>query len=169
MLGDPGHAAKVARLAVALAVALDWPAHLQAQLHRAATLHDVGKRPLLPALLRRRAPLTPAQRRTSAASPDRRGDGRRRARPGGVRVDPPPPRALGRRRASDGLRADAIPRGRPAARDRDAYDAMRSPRPYRDALTGGGRTRGGRPRGRHAVPPDAGVLLRHALGWLAGA
>ena len=170
MLGDPGHAAKVARLAVALAVALDWPAHLQAQLHRAATLHDVGKRPLLPALLRRRARLTPAQRAHVGQHP-RIGE----AMAAGALA----PEACGWIRHHherwdggghpDGLRADAIPAGAQLLAIADAYDAMRSPRPYRDALTEEAALaevdRGAGTQFR----PDAGVLLRHALGWLAGA
>ena len=45
--GDPPRA-EVARVAVALAVALDWPAPLQAELHRAALVRDAGKLLLLP-------------------------------------------------------------------------------------------------------------------------
>jgi hypothetical protein len=60
-VGDGGHAAEVARVAVAMAVTLDWPAHRQAELHRAATLHDVGKLPLLHDVLVRPSALTPSE------------------------------------------------------------------------------------------------------------
>jgi response regulator RpfG family c-di-GMP phosphodiesterase len=39
---DPGHARRVADLAVALAAGADWPPTRQARLHQAALLHDLG-------------------------------------------------------------------------------------------------------------------------------
>ena len=169
MLGDSGHAAKVARLAVALAVALDWPAHLQAQLHRAASLHDVGKRPLLPEVLQRRAPLTDAQRAHVHQHP-RIG--------GAMAAEELAPQACGWIRHHhecwdgggypDALREDAIPEGAQLLAISDAYDAMTSERPHRAALTGEEALaeidRGAGSQFR----PDAGVLLRRALAWLAG-
>jgi HD-GYP domain-containing protein (c-di-GMP phosphodiesterase class II) len=170
LLGDRGHAAKVARMAVALAVALDWPAHLQAQLHRAALLHDVGKRPLLPGLLERRAPLTPAQRAhiqqhprigAAMAAEDLAAQPCDWIRHHHERWD-----GAG---YPDGLRAEASPEGAQLLAIADAYEAMRGPRPYRDALAEDAALAEIDAGAGTQFRPDAGDLVRRALDWLAGA
>ena len=169
MLGDRGHAAKVARLAVALAVALDWPAHLQAQLHRAATLHDVGKRPLLPGCSSAAPRSPPPSGRTSASI---RGSARRW---------PPSelaPQACGWIRHHherwdgggypDCAPADAIPEGAQLLAISDAYDAMRERPATAPRYRGGGARGGRRAAAGSQFRPDAGVLLRRALAGSPG-
>jgi HD-GYP domain-containing protein (c-di-GMP phosphodiesterase class II) len=159
----------VARVAVALAVELDWPAHRQAALHQAARLHDVGKVALLPGVLAHPDTLTNAQLDHIRQHP------RIGAEMAAPALDPEPVSWIRHHHERwdgmgypDGLAADAIPEGAQLLALADAYAAMTTDRPYRLAMPPNlAMAEVERCAGSH-FRPDAGPLLRAALSWLDG-
>jgi HD-GYP domain-containing protein (c-di-GMP phosphodiesterase class II) len=132
-----GHGARVAALAEPVARLLGWDAERLATLRFGAPLHDIGKISLRPELLRKAGPLTIEERVEIETHPSA----------GAALVAPLSyarqalPYVLFHHEHWDGsgypsgLRGDAIPiEGRLLA-VADAFDAMTSPRPYREALT----------------------------------
>ena len=132
-----GHAGRVSALAVAVARRLGWDRQTTADVHAAALLHDVGKLSLAAELLAKPGPLTPQERREVQLHPA-----------AGARLLGAVPQArrllpyvLYHHERWDGR---GYPTRVPAASTpvearlvalADAYDAMTSDRPYRDALT----------------------------------
>jgi HD-GYP domain-containing protein (c-di-GMP phosphodiesterase class II) len=167
--GGRRHAADVARVAVALAVQLDWPAHRQAELHRAARLHDVGKVALLPDVLQHPDALSAVQLDHIRQHP------RIGAEMAAPALDPEPVSWIRHHHERwdgsgypDALAGDAIPEGAQLLAIGDAFAAMTTDRPYRLAMPADlALAEVERCAGTH-FRPDAGTLLRAALSWLAG-
>ena len=165
--GDPPRA-DVARVAVALAVALDWPAPLQAELHRAALVRDAGKLLLLPAAADAAVPaarlaLHPrigAALAAAALSPEVCAWIRRHhdAWEGGA--------ADGTGAGGAGGAAEPVADGAQLIALAEAYVALTTDGRARAAMPAGAALaeidRGAGTRFR----PDAGELLRRALRWL---
>ena len=99
--GTEGHSERVSRLAEKLALSCGWSSDRAIRLAQAALLHDVGKLGIDEDVLRKPGPLTRVGARADT-EPSRHGrrDRRQGTRRGAARLDPPPPRALGRRRLS---------------------------------------------------------------------
>ena len=117
--GTEGHSERVSRLSEKLALSCGWHADLAIRLAQAALLHDVGKLGIGEAVLRKPGPLSEGRAR---ADPQPSGHGRRDrrqgARRGAARLDPPPSRALGRRRLPERRRRRGDPGRSSAARSR---------------------------------------------------
>jgi HD-GYP domain-containing protein (c-di-GMP phosphodiesterase class II) len=132
-----GHGARVAALAEPVARLLGWSPDRIAVLRNAAPMHDVGKVVVRPEVLLKRGPLSPEERDEMRAHP----------RAGASLVLPLPnsqhviPYVLLHHERWDGdgypcgLRGRCIPIEARLLAVADAFDAMTSRRPYRDART----------------------------------
>ena len=130
------HECSVAELAELVGRELGLPESLQGDLRLAGLLHDVGTIAVAGAVLSKPGPLDEDEWVHAARAPEHRrrhGRAHPRARTHAAR-DPPPPRALRRRRATPtGSRASPSRWPRACWRPSDAYTAMTEIRPYRDA------------------------------------
>lgn len=132
----PGHSARVERYAVAIATRIGWDEERLAPLRLGASLHDVGKVSVRPEVLRKPSSLTPAELAEVRAHPV---EGMWLL--GGMRslVDVFP-YVLFHHERWDGegyptrRAADDIPLGGRILAVADAFDAMLSNRPYREAF-----------------------------------
>jgi HD-GYP domain-containing protein (c-di-GMP phosphodiesterase class II) len=132
-----GHGDRVAALAEAVAIRLDWDAARLETLRYAAPLHDIGKVAVPREILAKRAPLTP----------DERVEIQRHPTAGAQLVEPirsaraALPYVLYHHERWDGggypigLSGRQIPAEARVLAVADAFDAMTSPRPYRRAFT----------------------------------
>ncbi|MEW6583724.1 MAG: HD domain-containing phosphohydrolase [Actinomycetota bacterium] len=160
-----GHCARVARLAVAVAAELGWPAEEIAALRQAAELHDVGKLCVGADVLGRRGPLGAEERAAVEMHP-----GLGAAMLASVLT----PRQVAWVRHHherwdgdgypDGLAGEAIPAGACVIAVAEAWDAMRhgAASPPLDAGAAGREIR--RARGHQFAPWAADGLLRVAPG-----
>lgn len=130
-----GHSARVGLLAVALAAAMGLPPDRIARIERAALLHDVGKIGVDDAILMKTEPLDAAERAAVSAHPV---IGAQMLR-GIESLAPLVPGVLHHHERYDGagyprgLAGTDIPLDARIIVVADAYDAMRSDRPYRAA------------------------------------
>lgn len=130
-----GHSARVGLLAVALAATLGLPPDQIARIERAALLHDVGKIGVGDAILLKAEPLDPAERAAVAAHPL---IGAQMLR-GIESLASLVPGVLHHHERYDGtgypagLAGSDIPLDARVIAVADAYDAMRTDRPYRAA------------------------------------
>ena len=134
---SPGHALRVATLAEAVARRLGWAEGSLRALRLGALLHDVGKLTLAREVLEKPGPLTPDERAWIQEHPT-----------AGVRILSMAretwsalPHVLFHHERWDGRgypaakAGEEIPAGARLLAVADAFDAMTSPRPYRDPLT----------------------------------
>jgi len=132
-----GHGARVAALAEPVAVRLGWERQRIRALRISAPLHDVGKVKVRPQVLRKPGPLTLEEREEIRCHP---GAGAQLVLPL-RRFHDALPYVLFHHERWDGdgypagLRRRAIPLEARVLAVADAFDAMISPRPYRQSLT----------------------------------
>lgn len=132
-----GHLWRLAHYGEQLAIAAGFSADEQQSVRRGGLLHDIGKIGVADDILRKPAPLTPAEYAQVKEHPER-----------GARIIAPmrfarevAPIVLGHHEHWDGrgypygLRGEEIPIGARIIAIVDAYDAMTTDRPYRGALT----------------------------------
>jgi cyclic di-GMP phosphodiesterase len=129
------HANRLVRLSSAVAEGMDLPGHLRTALRYGACLHDIGKVVVPDRLLRKPGPLTPRERDVLRLHPevgslilenvDAWDDVRLIVRHHHERFDG--------RGYPDGLRGEAIPLGGRIVAVVDAFDVMRTGRPYQAA------------------------------------
>ena len=132
-----GHGARVAALAEPVAIRLGWDSVQLARLRFGAPLHDIGKIVVDPRVLLKGGPLTLAEAAEIRRHPSAGADlvmPIRSARPA-------LPYVLFHHERWDGkgypcgLRGETIPVGARLLAIADAFDAMISPRPYRQVLS----------------------------------
>ena len=125
------HLRRVSELARMLAAARGCPPLFVEQVHRYASLHDVGKVGIPDAILKKPGKLTPRSSRR-CTTPHRRGAARRRAAGGRHQHPAVPPREDERSGLPAGAGASRSPEARIVAVD--VYDALRSKRCYKPAF-----------------------------------
>ena len=135
-------------------------------LHYASLLHDVGKLGVPESVLRKEGPLDAQRDRAQMRRHPEIGARmleRLETAAGRGAARPPPPGAFRRRARTASIRAirrgssgEQIPLGARIIAVVDAFDAMTTTRPYREALPAG--------RGRGRAPPGAGAAVRSAGG-----
>lgn len=130
-----GHSARVSLLAAAIAAALGLPADQVARIERAAFLHDVGKIGIDERILAKADPLDPSERAAVALHPTIGAQILQNVE----NLAPLVPGVMHHHERWDGtgypwrLKDRDIPRDARVIAVADAYDAMRSDRPYRPA------------------------------------
>jgi diguanylate cyclase (GGDEF)-like protein len=131
------HSWKVAEYCVAIAQRLDWSEHEIELLQMAAILHDVGKVSIPDHILRKREPLSEREWESIKKNPVRGADMVSRIQ--GLETIVPWIRHSHERFDGtgypDGLSGDAIPLACRILHVADAFDAMRSGRPYKRSMT----------------------------------
>ncbi len=134
---SPGHALRVATLAEAVARRIGWDACRLQALRLGSLLHDVGKLTIAREVLEKPGPLTEAERAQIEEHPTAGVRILSMARETWAAV----PYVLFHHEHWDGRgypvqkEREAIPVGARLLAIADAFDAMTSPRPYRDPLT----------------------------------